>query len=269
MIALLNEQKQIIIQKAVTQGLDSSVRLKPSGIRWLGEIPEHWEIRRGKDLFREIDQRSETGTEELLSVSHITGVTPRSQKNITMFKAASYVGSKLCKPGDVVINTMWAWMGALAVSRYEGIVSPSYGVYRRKNASELTEDYANYLLRTSLYVAEYTVRSTGITSSRLRLYPEQFLRVPILIPPQKEQEDIARYIVTETQGLDRAIDTAEREIELLREYRTRLVADVVTGKLDVREAVANLPDEALPEAKLLDDVDNLDEADLVDEEAVA
>jgi type I restriction enzyme S subunit len=252
-IALLNEQKQAIIHHAVLRGLDPSASLKPSGISWLEKIPTHWEIRRGKDLFREVDQRSKAGLEELLSVSHITGVTPRSQKNITMFKAASYAGSKLCMPGDLVINTMWAWMGALSVSRYEGIVSPSYGVYRPKNASGLTSDYADYLLRTRLYVAEYTVRSTGITSSRLRLYPEQFLRVPILLPPEKEQESIAHYIVAETKGLDRAILTADREIALLREYRTRLVADVVTGKLDVRETAAHLPDDA----------------ELADEEAVA
>jgi len=94
-IALLNEQKQAIIHHAVTRGLDPCVSLKPSGISWLGKIPKHWEIRRGKDLFREVDQRSKDGLEELLSVSHITGVTPRSQKNITMFKAASYAGSKL------------------------------------------------------------------------------------------------------------------------------------------------------------------------------
>jgi type I restriction enzyme S subunit len=268
-IALLNEQKQAIIHHAVTRGLDPCVSLKPSGISWLENIPKHWEIRRGKDLFREVDQRSKAGLEELLSVSHITGVTPRSQKNITMFKAASYAGSKLCMPGDLVINTMWAWMGALSVSRYEGIVSPSYGVYRPKNVSGLTSDYADYLLRTRLYVAEYTVRSTGITSSRLRLYPEQFLRVPILLPPEKEQESIAHYIAAETKGLERAILTADREIALLREYRTRLVADVVTGKLDVREAVAHLPEDAPPEADALDDVDAIDEAELADEEAVA
>ncbi|MBL1639434.1 restriction endonuclease subunit S, partial [Klebsiella pneumoniae] len=99
-------------------------------MRWLPPVPEHWNEQRAKTFFHEVDERSKTGHEELLSVSHITGVTPRSQKNVTMFKAASYVGSKLCRPGDIVINTLWAWMAALGTSKHAGIVSPAYGVYR-------------------------------------------------------------------------------------------------------------------------------------------
>ena len=129
-IALLGEQKQAIIHRAVTRSVDPSVPLKPSGIPWLGDIPQQWEVLRAKYLFREVDDRSANGSEELLSVSHLTGVTPRSQKNITMFKAASYAGHKLCRPGDLVVNTMWAWMGALGVSTHAGIISPAYAVYR-------------------------------------------------------------------------------------------------------------------------------------------
>jgi type I restriction enzyme S subunit len=114
LVALLNEQKQAIIHRAVTLGLNPAVTLKPSGIPWLGDIPEHWDILRAKYLFREVDERSKTGREELLSVSHLTGVTPRSEKNISMFKAKSYIGHKICRPGDLAINTMWAWMAALA-----------------------------------------------------------------------------------------------------------------------------------------------------------
>lgn len=103
---------------------------KDSGQRWLGQIPAAWQLRRAKFLFREIDERSKTGKEELLSVSHKTGVTPRSEKSVTMFLAKSNVGHKLCRPQDLVINTLWAWMAALGVSRHKGIVSPAYGVYR-------------------------------------------------------------------------------------------------------------------------------------------
>ena len=123
-IVLLTEQKQAIIHRAVTRGLDPSVPLKASGIPWLGDIPQHWEVLRAKYLYHEVDDRSTAGSEELLSVSHLTGVTPRSQKNITMFKAASYAGHKLCRPGDLVVNTMWAWMGALGVSTHAGIITP-------------------------------------------------------------------------------------------------------------------------------------------------
>jgi type I restriction enzyme S subunit len=257
-IKLLEELKAAIIHRAVTRGLDPNVRLKPSGVEWLGDVPEHWEVRPAKWFFREVDERSVSGEEELLSVSHLTGVTPRSQKNITMFMAQTYVGHKLCRPGDLVINTMWAWMAALGVSRHMGIISPAYGVYRPHRRSPLIGDYADLLLRTRPYVSEYVRRSTGIQSSRLRLYPEQFLRIAVVCPPAKEQQAILENVRVETGEATRAIALALREIGLLRELRTRLIADVVTGKLDVREAAARLPQEA-------EDFEPLDEAEVEDE----
>ena len=174
-----------------------------------------------------------------MSVSHITGVTPR-KKNVTMFLAESNVGYKLCRPGDVVINTMWAYMAALGVSRQEGLVSPSYGVYRPLSDSSMNHNYIDPLLRTDVYRSEYFARSTGITASRLRLYSEAFLDIPLLCPPPHEQIAIVEYLNKATANIDAAISRARRQIELLREYRTRLIADVVTGKLDVREAAAQL-----------------------------
>ena len=260
LIALLEEQKQAIIHRAVTRGLDPNVRLKPSGVEWLGEVPAHWEVRPAKGDFREADERSETGSEELLSVSHITGVTPRSEKNITMFMAVSNVGYKLCRPGDLVINTMWAWMAALGVARQTGIVSPSYAVYRPHRSSRLLGEYADLLLQTVPYKSEYICRSTGIRSSRLRMYPEEFLRIKLLCPPPEEQRAIVEIVSKESVDARRAIDLAQGELSLLREYRTRLIADVVTGKLDVREAAARLPDE-------VEELEPLDEADaLIDGE---
>jgi len=243
LIKLLEEQKQAIIHHAVTRGIDPNVRLKASGVEWLGDVPEHWEVLPAKHFFREVDERSVTGTEELLSVSHITGVTPRSQKNITMFMAQSYAGHKLCKEGDLVINTMWAWMAALGVARQTGIVSPSYAVYRPIRRGAFHPTFIDNLLRTKPYVAEYVCRSTGIRSSRLRLYPEQFLRILLMHPSLEEQQSILDVIANATRKLECAIHSAQREISLLREYRTRLIADVVTGKIDVRAAAAALPDE--------------------------
>jgi type I restriction enzyme S subunit len=194
-----------------------------------------------------------SGEEELLSVSHLTGVTPRSQKNITMFMAESYVGHKLCRPGDLVINTMWAWMAALGVTQQTGLVSPSYGVYRPRQRSPLIGAFADLLFRTRPYVSEYVCRSTGIRSSRLRLYPEQFLRIQVVCPPEPEQRAILAAVESNTSETTKASMVALREIDLLREYRTRLIADVVTGKLDVREAALLLPDEA-EEAEAIDEV---------------
>lgn len=234
MITLLEEQKQAIINQAVTRGLDPNVPLKPSGVDWLGDIPAHWEVKRAKVAYREIDQRSTSGEEESLSVSHLTGVTPRSQKTITMFKAESYIGHKLCQAGDVVVNTMWAWMGALGVSEFVGLISPSYAVYRCRTPRMLVPKFADHLLRTRIYVDEINRRSTGIHSSRLRLYPDQFLNLPLLLPPLVEQKKIVDSISEQTVSLASFGDRARREIELIQEYRTRLISDVVTGKLDVR-----------------------------------
>ena len=234
LIELLNEQKQAIIQKAVTRGLDPDVRFKPSGIHWLGDVPAHWVSKPAKYFLSEIDERSSRGTEELLSVSHITGVSPRSQKNITMFMAESYVGHKVCRSGDLVINTMWAWMGALGVSKQTGIVSPSYAVYRPRDRDAFVPGFLDHLLRTTPYVSEFTCRSTGIRSSRLRLYPEEFLKIALVQPSTEEQGRIVNMIEEQTRELDSSISRANREMDFIREYRTRLIADVVTGKLDVR-----------------------------------
>lgn len=108
LIELLKERRQILIHNAVTRGLNPNVKFKHSGVDWIGEIPEHWEVKRAKFLFDEIDERSQTGNEELLSVSHLTGVTPRSEKNVNMFQPEDYTGSKLCKKDDLIFNIMWA-----------------------------------------------------------------------------------------------------------------------------------------------------------------
>ena len=215
---------------------------KPSGVPWLGGMPAHWEARRAKTLYREVDERSTTGTEELMSVSHKTGVTPRKQ-NVTMFLAESNVGYKVCRPGDIVINTMWAYMAALGVARQEGLVSPSYGVYRPTNRDRLNDDYIDSLLRTEEYRAAYMARSTGITDSRLRLYPEQFLGIPLLCPPFAEQAGIVRYLDYVNRRIRRYVTAKRRLIALLEEERKNATSEA-TQSLDTRsyrlEVVANL-----------------------------
>lgn len=206
-------------------------------MRWLPAVPEHWNEQRAKTFFREVDERSKTGQEELLSVSHLTGVTPRSQKKVTMFKAASYVGSKLCRPGDIVINTLWAWMAALGASRHVGIVSPAYGVYRPHNAGSFNPAYLDYLLRTRAYVAEYIGRSTGIQSSRLRLYPNQFLDIALIQPPRPEQDQIVAYLRAQDAHIARFIKTKRDLIKLLTEQKLRIIDHAVTRGLDASVAL--------------------------------
>jgi type I restriction enzyme S subunit len=190
---------------------------KDTGLPWLGELPAHWIMRRAKYLFREIDERSLTGKEVLLSVSHMTGVTPRSEKTITMFLAKSNVGHKLVRPNDLVINTLWAWMAALGVTKHAGIVSPAYGVYRPLAIGGLLPQFADQLLRTPIYAAEYLRRSTGVNSSRMRLYPEQFLRIPLICPPADEQAAIVRFLHWMNRRLERAIQAKRKELALVSE----------------------------------------------------
>ena len=232
-IALLRERRQILIQEAVTRGLNPDAPMKDSGIDWIGEIPAHWQLRRVKHHFREVNERSEDGSEELLSVSHVTGVTARSEKAVNMFMAEDYSGSKLCRPGDVVINTMWAWMGALGVSTLEGIVSPSYGVYRPLREDTFNGRYLEWLLRTTYYVEQYNKISTGLHSSRLRLYPHMFLGMPIAIPSLAEQDQIVAHIEKETGKIDDAVLIKEEQIAKLKEYKTTLINAAVTGKIKV------------------------------------
>lgn len=205
---------------------------KPSGVDWLPALPNGWEIHRAKYSFREIDDRSEAGGEELLSVSHKTGVTPRSQKNITMFMAESYEGHKVCRPGDIVVNTMWAWMAAIGVSRHVGIVSPAYGVYRPRTPDRFEPKFLDYLLRTELYRAEYLRSSRGITTSRLRLYPPDFLNIPFVQPPLGAQRLIVRFLDWHGAQTAKLVRAKKKIIALLNEQKQAIIHRAVTRGLD-------------------------------------
>ena len=232
-IALLREQIQQTITDVVYHGVDQAVNYQPVKMLYVDKIPEHWECKRGKFLFAEHDIRSTDGKEELLSVSHITGVTPRSQKNITMFKAESLVNYKICRKNDIAANTMWMWQGAIAVSSYHGVISPSYNTYHQiDNAYDSA--YLDYMLRSKPLVDEYYVRSTGIRKSRLRLYPEQLLDMFFPVPPVEEQKRIAAVIAEKTQAANDFIAAIEKQIEKINEFRVRMISDVVTGQIDVR-----------------------------------
>ena len=215
----------------MTPTLHPYLSYKPPSVPWLGDVPAHWDLRRFKFFYREVDERSSTGSEELMSVSHKTGVTPR-KRNVTMFLAESNVGYKLCRPGDIVINTMWAYMAALGVAWQEGMVSPSYGVYRPLRHRSLNSDYVDRLLRTEEYRTAYLARSTGITDSRLRLYPEQFLGIPLLCPPLAEQSAIVSYLDHTDRRISRYVSAKQRLIGLLEEEKQAIINQAVTRGLD-------------------------------------
>jgi type I restriction enzyme S subunit len=207
-------------------------KYKESGLPWLGSIPAHWSVRRAKQIFIPIDIRSKDGNEELLTVSSKDSVLPRSQKKVTMFKAESYVGYKLCWPGDLVINSLWAWARGLGFSRYHGIVSSAYGVYRPKPQFASAFPYFDYLLRSDLYNWELHVRSKGIWVSRLQLTDESFFDMPIVVPPVDEAEKIAAYIKVQDLQIRKLIRAKRRVIELLNEQKQAIILRAVTRGFD-------------------------------------
>ena len=195
--------------------------------------PTGWKVLRNRHLLEHVDARSETGDEEMLSVSHITGVTPRSMKNVNMFEAESTVGYKLVANNELVINTMWAWMGALGVSAYEGIVSPAYNVYRFRDLDAVNPMYFDCMYRTDAYVSLMKAHSRGIWESRLRLYPEVFLRLSSLVPPKDVQDRLVAENNERTTEAEKLITRCHKAIELLQERRSALITAAVTGQIEV------------------------------------
>jgi type I restriction enzyme S subunit len=241
LITLLEEEKQAIIHHAVTRGLDPDVPLKPSGVEWLGDVPEHWEIRRTKVLFCLRTEKSGIAHgRELLSIYTHIGVRPRKELEEKGNKASTTDDYWVVKRGDIIVNKLLAWMGAIGVSNYEGVTSPAYDILMPN--VEAFPQYYHHIFRTKLYLRQFKQRSRGIMDVRLRLYFDQFGQIPLPVPPIDEQVSIVNFLDETAGNISNAIFNAKKEITLLREYRTRLIADVVTGKLDVREAAANLPE---------------------------
>lgn len=190
-------------------------------IEWLGEFPSHWQVLRIKNLFQEMENRSETGSEELLSVSHYTGVTLKREslenEDDHISNAESLVGYKLVNKGDLVINIMLAWNGSLGISPYNGITSPAYCVYKIKGNNN--PHYFGYLFTTNLFKTEFRKNSTGIIDSRLRLYSDKFFSIFSVVPPKEEQDEIVEYIKKQEEKTNLFIQKKKRFIELLKEQK--------------------------------------------------
>ncbi|MBI5931920.1 MAG: restriction endonuclease subunit S [Chloroflexi bacterium] len=263
LIKLLNEKKQAIIQQAVTHGLDPDVPMKDSGVEWLGEIPAHWEVLRSKYVFREINNRSITGKEAHLSMSQKHGLILSDMIEERRLVSESYINAKICETGDLVLNRLKAHLGVFALAPQQGLVSPDYTVLRPIRA--IRDRYFELILRSPACRLELRQRAKGIVEGFWRLYTDDFYEIYLPIPPSEEQHIIVEVLEKELEIVDDSIDRINHEIDLLREYRTRLIADVVTGKIDVRGVAFEMPatfDESdLPDVDG-DDTDDLDELDM-------
>lgn len=207
-------------------------KYKKSGVEWLGMVPDYWKIERVKNFLADTNTVSTTGNEELLTVSHITGVTRRSEKNVNMFLAETNVGYKKCCSGDLIINTMWAWMGALGTCKNPGICSPAYNVYRPLPRIQYYGQYYDYLFRTPNFIVEMTRYSKGIVASRLRLYPREFYQIQSIVPPINEQIAIVNYLDSKTVLIDQKIELLNKKINAYKELRKSLINKMISRGLE-------------------------------------
>ena len=206
-------------------------KYKDINLPWLKSIPSHWDIKRAKGIFIPINERSQSGKEELLSVSSKHGVIKRENANVTMFMAGSYENYKLCWVNDLVINSLWAWQTGLGFSPYHGIISTAYSVFRL-NKSDKNCRYLNYLLRGTDYQWEFQVRSKGIWRSRYQLSDNSFLDSPVILPPLSEQDQIVQYLDWKVSLINKYISAKRKQIELLKEQKQAIINQVVTKGLN-------------------------------------
>lgn len=199
----------------------------PVELNYMDKLPIGWKLLRGKFVFKEVNERSEDGKEQLLSVSEHKGVVPRDSINVNMFQAEDYKGYKLCIPGDVVINSLWAWHRGIGVAEHKGIVSTAYSVHRLRKPNEWNYKYLTYLLRTDAYTGEYFIRSKGVWISRLQLTGKNFQDIQIIIPPLETQNAIVNYLDRKTQQIQEFIQKKERLIELLEERLNKAIFSLI------------------------------------------
>ena len=232
-IELLQELKQKTIADAVTKGLNPDAKMKDSGISWIGEIPEHWVQYRFATLFKEKSICNHVN-EELLSVYLDRGVIRFSEDNNKRTNPTSKDLSKyqLVDIGDFVLNNQQAWRGSVGVSRYRGIISPAYFIFEM--SSKLNPLYANYLLRSTSCVAYYYICSKGIGSIQRNLDWSSLKQKKLAIPPLNEQQAIVAYIEEKCEKIDKLASELQSEIDYLKEYKQRLIADCVTGQVNVQ-----------------------------------
>ena len=251
-IALLNEQKQAIIHRAVTRGLDPSIPLKPSGIPWLGEIPEHWELSPNRAFLRvRKDLVGDRHTEFTLLSLTKRGVIVRDLSGMRGKFSSDMGTSQEVRPGDLVLCLFDVpeTPRTVGLSHHAGMITGAYTVLESRSA-----DIVAFLELFYIAMDDRKLLSPLYSGLRNTIPKERFLGTKTPIPPEDERTEILRAVKERTASLNTAISRLEREITLLREYRTRLVADVVTGKLDVRAAASWLPDEELlPDLAAADD----------------
>jgi type I restriction enzyme, S subunit len=277
-IALLMEQKQVVIQRAVTNGLDGNSQVKATGIPWLSQIPQHWEVRRLRTLVRAIDQGVSPLAEGFLAEGDSWGVLKSGCVNRGVFRETEHKRlargfdidpAIAVKVGDVLISRACgspSLVGSVArvrSLRYRLILSDK--TFRASFRDSVDPDFMVYAMNCRYYRHQVEQAISGAEGMANNLPLSSLKDFRFAIPPKAEATRIAEQLSKDTLAIDKRVAHLEGEIELLREYRTRLVADLVTGRLDVRQAVERLP--ARIDVDTVDEgIDEADDAELVDAE---
>ncbi|MGO0675045.1 restriction endonuclease subunit S [Citrobacter werkmanii] len=237
LIELLKEKRQAVIRHAVTKGLNPDAPMKDSGVEWLGGLPSHWQALPTKRLFRLVAEPAEINNDyELLSVYTAIGVAPRKDLEPKGNKASTTDGYWKVRQGDIIVNKLLAWMGAVGFSNYDGVTSPAYDILRK--VKDINPRFYHYLFRLELTQREFKRWSRGIMEMRLRLYFEELGRIIMPVPPRQEQDVIVEEIEKIEHQYSQLETITSHQIALLQERRTALISAAVTGKIDVRDWVA-------------------------------
>lgn len=248
LIGLLEEQRQAVIHRAVTRGLDPDVQLKPSGVEWLGDVPAHWEVRRLKHWvgINEAVLPETTNPDfefRYLEIGAVgTGVLIDEPSTIRFADAPSRA-RRIVRSGDTLVSTVRTYLKAVWFAEDVNddlICSTGFAVLTPRQ--ETAPKFVSYLAQSNAFTDRVTAESVGIAYPAIA--ESRLSSFHVCVPPLPKQIAIVKYLDKATADIDAAIVRARRHVELLREYRTRLIADVVTGKLDVREAAMVLSEKA-------------------------
>jgi type I restriction enzyme S subunit len=238
LVSLLDEKRRTELEGKLLGGLFDDVKLKDSGISEVGMIPEHWETPLAQIMFREKTRTPDPLHDGPLSLSQRDGLVRAEDLKERTLRTSSYAAWKQVRVGDLVLNRFKAHLGVFFAAKMQGMVSFHYGVFEPKRAANVR--YFEMLFHTAAFRTVFAGRSNGMTVGLQNLSNQNFYSARIVVPPVEEQNEIVAYVDEQTKGIAAAIAAFESEIALLKEYRTRLISDVVTGKLDVREEATKL-----------------------------
>lgn len=249
-IELLNAQKHALVSHYVTHGLAENAPLKNSGVNWIGAIPAHWSIRKLRTLLIPYSEKNQPNL-PLLSVVREKGVIVRNVEDTEEnhnFIPDDLSGYKVVRKDQFAINKMKSWQGSYGIAPCDGIVSPAYFVF---DIDFDNLEYFHYAIRSNVYVNFFAQASDGIRVGQWDLSIDKMKDIPFIIPSSIEQAEIVSRIKKETVKTQEAISGVEKQISALEELRTRLISDVVTGQIDVRDI--KVPDFEYVNEETIDD----------------